>query len=213
MLVRKAVHGLAVHDELPVRPSASHLIGECDDVVQADVRVRCAMAGEYLRRDGAWLGGLAGGEAAVNAHDSGQVRARPRQRPRGLPADAEAAGRPAVASFRAAGKGGPAGLAAADEERRGIAQGGEARRDPFAVARDAVAVHVAREYGVAEFRVAMSLLSRVPVEAGTAVDEHYPGPRAGLRFVPAEQAGQPNIEVVIEHLAGRDLRARSGLRR
>src|SRR6266566_1693718 len=61
--------------------------------------------------------------------------------------------------------------ASAGKERRVIAQGSQAGHYSLTVARDAVAVHVAGQDGVAEFRVAECLISCVLVEAGAALHE------------------------------------------
>jgi len=104
----------------------------------------------------------------VDAHHAGQVRAGPGQGQHGQAAEAESDSGHRPGGLRAAGQGRQAGLAAADEPRRVVAQGEQARHHPLPVPRDAVAEHVAGEHGVAEGRITARLIPRVRIEAGPA---------------------------------------------
>ena len=136
----------------------------------------------------------------MDAHHAGQAaarRARPGQRQRGHPAEAEADGGRGLGRLRAAGQGGQAGLATADEQIRVVAQAEQARHHPFAVPRDPVAEHIAGQHGVAEGGITARLFPRVRVEAGPAMDKEDSRLRPFLGVIPAEQAGQRGVEIAV----------------
>jgi len=197
----------AVHDQLPVGFGPVHLLGERGHIGRRDVRVGRAVAGQDLGRHGAGPRGRAGGQAAVDAHHAGQVRAGPGQGQHGHPAEAEPDGGRGPGRLRTAGQGGQAGLAAADEQTRVVAQGEQARHHPLPVPRDTVAEHVAGQHGIAEGGIAARLLPRVRVEAGPAVHEQDSGPRPFPGVIPAEHAGQRDVEVTVGKITGGDIHA------
>jgi hypothetical protein len=147
------------------------------------------------------------GQAGASQAGASQIRARPGQGQRGHPAEAEADGGRGSGRLRAVGQRGQAGLAAAHEPARVVAQGEQARHYPLPVPRDTVAEHVAGQHAVAEGGITACLFPRVRVEAGPAVDEKDSRPRSFLCLIPAEQAGQRGVEVAVRKVAGSDIHA------
>ena len=133
-----------------------------------------------------------GGQARLARFAPARASASAAIPPKQKPTAAVGSGR-----LRAAGQGGQAGLAAADEQVRVVAQGEQARHHPLAVPRDPVAEHVAGQHGVAEGGITARLFPRVRVEAGPAVDEQDSRLRPFLGVIPAEQAGQRGVEVAV----------------
>ena len=111
------------------------------------------------------------------------------------------------ATSLAAGQRGQAGLAAADEQVRVVAQGEQARHYPLPVPRDTVAEHIAGQHGVAEGGITARLFPCVRVKPGPAVNEKDSRPWPFLAVIPAELAGQRGIEVAVRKVTGRGIHA------
>jgi hypothetical protein len=59
------------------------------------------------------------------------------------------------------------------------------------------------EHGVTEFRVAASLVPRVHIESGAAVNEQDSGFSAGQRVVPVQYTGQRGVQIAVVQVTGR----------
>lgn len=167
----EAVHGSAVHDQLPIGVGPVHLLGECGDVGEWDVGVASAVTDEDPGFHTTRPRGGGRREAAVDADRGGKVRTRSRQREANHSAETESDGHSVTGRFRTFGQGGEPGGRSTDQQRRIITQSCQAFEDLFSVAPDAVAVHIAGQNGIAEFCVAVRLIARMLVQSGSSVNE------------------------------------------
>src|SRR5262249_18387272 len=154
---------------------AVHLVGETGDLGSRNVRIERAVANEDPRLDCARLGWPTGREAAVDADHAFQLETAARELQNGHPAkaiphSAQLAVHVRMGAQRIEGWPSPA------TEAEGIClKVPEAAHDRFAVANDALAVHVAGERHEAGFGKASSAAFRVLVQAGSTVDDEDAG--------------------------------------
>ena len=90
--IAEAMDGIAIAYKIPVHACRAHFILKGEDLFRLDEGVICSVERQHLSFDVFRVAGGGGGKAAMEAYDTGDIRAAPRQLKHGCTAEAVADG-------------------------------------------------------------------------------------------------------------------------